>query len=193
VKLSPVVSNSAGKKKIANIVAGISKVSETLVGSAKSSRKNWDEIPAAVGLGEMKEKGEAKKKPDLQAILQTQVISYPTFLTLRKKPMLKSLLFNDAYYPFHLQYSVSLITCLCSLACITELLLPKLVVFSLFREAMLRLFLVQNLTSQDDIFLKLQLVFLKKQWLWYMELLSSELVLLVGKLIRGEPGSQSNK
>jgi hypothetical protein len=26
-----------------------------------------------------------------------------------------------------------------------------------------------------------------------MELLSSELVLLVGKLIRGEPGSQSNK
>jgi hypothetical protein len=141
----------------------------------------------------MKEKGEAKKKPDLQAILQTQVITYPTFLTLRKKPMLKSLLFNDAYYPFHLQYSVSLITCLCSLACITELLLPKLVVFSLFREAMLRLFLVQNLTSQDDIFLKLQLVFLKKRWLWYMELLSSELVLLVGKLIRGEPGSQSNK
>ncbi|KAH8494128.1 hypothetical protein H0E87_020765 [Populus deltoides] len=193
VKLSPAVSNSAGKKKIANIVAGISKVSEALVGSAKSSRKNWDEIPAAVGSGEMKEKGEAKKKPDLQAILQTRVISYPTFLTLRKKPMLKSLLFNDAYYPFHLQYSVSLITCLCSLACITELLLPKLVVFSLVREAMLRLFLLQNLTSQDDIFLKLQLVFLKKRWLWYMELLSSELVLLVGKLIRGEPGSQSNK
>ncbi|KAH8517364.1 hypothetical protein H0E87_005343 [Populus deltoides] len=105
VKLSPAVSNSAGKKKIANIVAGISKVSEALVGSAKSSRKNWDEIPAAVGSGEMKEKGEAKKKPDLQAILQTRVISYPTFLTLRKKPMLKSLLFNDAYYPFHLQYS----------------------------------------------------------------------------------------
>jgi hypothetical protein len=193
VKLSPAVLNSAGKKKIANIVAGISKVSEALVGSAKSSRKNWDEIPAAVGSGEMKEKGEAKKKPDLQAILQTQVISYPTFLMLRKKPVLKSLLFNDVYYPFHLQYSVSLITCLCSLACITELLLPKLVVFSLFREAMLRLFLVQNLTSQDDIFLKLQLVFLKKRWLWYMELLSSELVLLVGKLIRGEPGSQSNK
>lgn len=72
VKLSPAVSDSAGKKKIANIVAGISKVSEALVGSAKSSRKNWDEIPAAVGSGEMKEKSEAKKKPDLQAILRTQ-------------------------------------------------------------------------------------------------------------------------
>ncbi|KAF9662488.1 hypothetical protein SADUNF_Sadunf18G0058300 [Salix dunnii] len=72
VKLSPAVSDSAGKKKIANIVAGISKVSEALVGSAKSSRKSWDEIPAAVGSGEMKEKGEAKKKSDLQAILRTQ-------------------------------------------------------------------------------------------------------------------------
>ncbi|KAG5225595.1 Serine/arginine repetitive matrix protein [Salix suchowensis] len=72
VKLSPAVSDSAGKKKIANIVAGISKVSEALVGSAKSSRKSWDEIPAAVGSGEMKEKGESKKKPDLQAILRTQ-------------------------------------------------------------------------------------------------------------------------
>jgi hypothetical protein len=166
VKLSPAVSDSVGKKKIANIVAGISKVSEALVGSAKSSRKNWDEIPAAVGSGEMKEKGEAKKKPDLQAILRTQVISYLTFSTLRKKPMLKRLLFNDAYYPFQLSYSVSLITCLCSLASITELLLPKLVVFSSFREAMLRLFSVQNLTSQDDIFLKLQPAFLKKRWLW---------------------------
>ncbi|KAJ6355595.1 hypothetical protein OIU77_006060 [Salix suchowensis] len=72
VKLSPAVSDSAGKKKIANIVAGISKVSEALVGSAKSSRKSWDEIPTAVGSGEMKEKGESKKKPDLQAILRTQ-------------------------------------------------------------------------------------------------------------------------
>ncbi|KAH8481006.1 hypothetical protein H0E87_031057, partial [Populus deltoides] len=141
VKLSPAVSNSAGKKKIANIVIWDFKSFELPVGSAKSSRKNWDEIPAAVGSGEMKEKGEAKKKPDLQAILQTRVISYPTFLTLRKKPMLKSLLFNDVYYPFHLQYSVSLITCLCSLACITELLLPKLVVFSLFREAIFEAFL----------------------------------------------------
>ncbi|CAK7334876.1 unnamed protein product [Dovyalis caffra] len=72
VKLSPAVSDSAGKKKIANIVAGISKVSEALVGSAKSSRKSWDEMPAVVGSGEPKDKGEAKKKPDLQAILRTQ-------------------------------------------------------------------------------------------------------------------------
>ena len=102
MKLSPAVSDSAGKKKIANIVVGISKVSEALVGSAKSSRKNWDEIPAAVGSGEMKERSEAKKKPDLQAILRTQVISYPTFSTLRKKSMLKSLFFSDAYYPLQL-------------------------------------------------------------------------------------------
>jgi hypothetical protein len=102
VKLSPAVSDSVGKKKITNIVVGISKVSEMLVGSAKSSRKNWEEIPAVAGSGEMKEKGEAKKKPDLQAILRTQVISYPTFSTLRKKRMLKSLLFNDVYYPLHL-------------------------------------------------------------------------------------------
>jgi hypothetical protein len=101
VKLSPAVSDSAGKKKVANIVAGISKISEALVGSAKSSMKNWDEIPATVGSGEMEEKGKAKKKSDLQAILRTQVISYPTFSMFCKKPKLKSLLFNDAYYPLH--------------------------------------------------------------------------------------------
>jgi hypothetical protein len=48
------------------------KVSEALVGSAKSSRKSWDEMPAVVGQGEPKEKGEAKKTPDAQAILWTQ-------------------------------------------------------------------------------------------------------------------------
>ncbi|KAJ6914049.1 syntaxin-32-like [Populus alba x Populus x berolinensis] len=35
-------------------------------------RKSWDEMPVVVGQGEPKEKGEAKKKPDLQAILWTQ-------------------------------------------------------------------------------------------------------------------------
>lgn len=73
VKVSPVVADSTGKKKLATIVAGISKVSEALVGSAKSSRKSWDETPPAVGSGEQKEKPDMKKKPDLQAILRTQV------------------------------------------------------------------------------------------------------------------------
>ncbi|KAL5771301.1 hypothetical protein ACOSP7_015455 [Xanthoceras sorbifolium] len=68
VKLSPAVADSAGKKKMATIVAGISKLSE-----AKNSRKSWDESPAVVGSGEQKEKvGVKNNKPDLQAILRTQ-------------------------------------------------------------------------------------------------------------------------
>ncbi|KAK6248487.1 hypothetical protein QUC31_020052 [Theobroma cacao] len=69
LKVSPAVGDS--KKKMATIVAGISKVSEALVGSAKSSRKSWDEQPEK-GSGEQKEKGSSKSKPDLQAILRTQ-------------------------------------------------------------------------------------------------------------------------
>ncbi|XAR66971.1 hypothetical protein NMG60_11013372 [Bertholletia excelsa] len=78
VKVSPIVgaADSVSKKKMANIAAGISKVSEALVGSAKSNRKNWDETPAAaastVASVEQKEKGSSKNKPDLQAILRTQ-------------------------------------------------------------------------------------------------------------------------
>ncbi|XVE98221.1 hypothetical protein REPUB_Repub03eG0087100 [Reevesia pubescens] len=69
LKVSPAVGDS--KKKMATIVAGISKVSEALVGSAKSSRKSWDEKPEK-DLGEHKEKASVKTKPDLQAILRTQ-------------------------------------------------------------------------------------------------------------------------
>uniref|UniRef100_A0A3N7F3A8 Uncharacterized protein n=1 Tax=Populus trichocarpa TaxID=3694 RepID=A0A3N7F3A8_POPTR len=69
VKLSPAVLDSVGMK-ISNVVAGILEVSEA--GSEKSSRKSWDEMPAVVGQGEPKEKGEAMKKPDAQAILWTQ-------------------------------------------------------------------------------------------------------------------------
>ncbi|XP_065848445.1 uncharacterized protein [Euphorbia lathyris] len=68
VKVSPVVADSAGKKKIATIVAGISKASEALAGSAKSSRKSWDETPSV----EHKEKSDMKKKPDMKSILRTQ-------------------------------------------------------------------------------------------------------------------------
>ncbi|XVF34778.1 hypothetical protein REPUB_Repub18cG0088000 [Reevesia pubescens] len=70
LKVSPAVGDS--KKKMATIVAGISKVSEALVGSsAKSSRKSLDEQPEK-GSGENKEKAFVKTKPDLQALLRTQ-------------------------------------------------------------------------------------------------------------------------
>ncbi|MFQ6662730.1 hypothetical protein Gotur_030483 [Gossypium turneri] len=69
LKVSPAVGDS--KKKMATIVAGISKASEALMGSAKSSRKSWDEQPEK-GSGELKEKAYVKTKPDLQAILRTQ-------------------------------------------------------------------------------------------------------------------------
>ncbi|GMI92763.1 CORTICAL MICROTUBULE DISORDERING3 [Hibiscus trionum] len=68
-KVSPAVGDS--KKKMATIVAGISKVSEALVGSARSSRKGRDEQPEK-GSGEHNEKASVKSKPDLQAILRTQ-------------------------------------------------------------------------------------------------------------------------
>lgn len=66
VKLSPMVADSSGKKKM---TAGVSKHSE-----GKSGRKSWDESPNAMGSGEQKEKAGVKStKPDLQAILRTQV------------------------------------------------------------------------------------------------------------------------
>lgn len=76
LKVSPAV-DSSGKKKMANIAAGISKVSEVLVGSGIPSRKSWDDGSASGGGGssEHKEKGGSRNKPDLQAILRTQVKS----------------------------------------------------------------------------------------------------------------------
>ncbi|CAN4096364.1 unnamed protein product [Withania somnifera] len=72
VKVSPAV-DSSGKKKISAIAAGISKVSEAIVGSGKSSRKSWDEGPGNSGDSlEQVEKVSCKKKPDIQAILRTQ-------------------------------------------------------------------------------------------------------------------------
>lgn len=71
VKVSPAV-DSSGKKKMASIAAGISKVSEALVGATKPVRKSWDEGPT-VGASEHKEKVGTKNRPDFQAILRTQV------------------------------------------------------------------------------------------------------------------------
>ncbi|XP_010047762.2 LOW QUALITY PROTEIN: uncharacterized protein LOC104436628 [Eucalyptus grandis] len=75
VKMSPMVMDSASKKKMVTLAAGISKVSEALVGSGKAGRKNWDEQPASASAApatEQKEKAPGKNKPDLQAILRTQ-------------------------------------------------------------------------------------------------------------------------
>ncbi|KAL7096433.1 hypothetical protein ACP275_10G078700 [Erythranthe tilingii] len=73
LKVSPAL-DSSGKKKMAGIVAGISKISEGLAGSGKPSRKSWDDASASSGgsSSEHKEKVGTRNKPDLQAILRTQ-------------------------------------------------------------------------------------------------------------------------
>lgn len=72
-RLSGGLKDSSGKKKMAAIAAGISKISEAIGGSGKSSRKSWDEGPANSGDSlEQTEKVLSKKKPDIQAILRTQ-------------------------------------------------------------------------------------------------------------------------
>ncbi|GAB2289246.1 hypothetical protein Dimus_023551 [Dionaea muscipula] len=80
VKVSPAVSGGvvdvASKKKMAAIVAGISKISESIVASGKSSgRKSWEETSGSAGVSDgaqQKEKSGAKNRPDHQAILRTQ-------------------------------------------------------------------------------------------------------------------------
>ncbi|CAI9100273.1 OLC1v1037237C1 [Oldenlandia corymbosa var. corymbosa] len=65
--------DSSGKKKITTIAAGISKVSEALVGATKPVRKSWDEGPVlGGGPSEHKDKIGTKNRPDFQAILRTQ-------------------------------------------------------------------------------------------------------------------------
>ncbi|XP_050368367.1 uncharacterized protein LOC126786556 [Argentina anserina] len=60
--------DSAARRKMATIVAGISKISDTISGSDKNNRKGWDESPNV----DQKEKPASKNKPDVQAILRTQ-------------------------------------------------------------------------------------------------------------------------
>ncbi|KAL5711496.1 hypothetical protein ACHQM5_021944 [Ranunculus cassubicifolius] len=79
LKVSPMVAGateSASKKKMANIAAGISKVSEALAGSAKTMRKSWDDQNSqaiAEMEAEQKEKTVARNRTDMEAILKTQV------------------------------------------------------------------------------------------------------------------------
>lgn len=82
LRASPAV-DSSGRKKMANVTAGISKVSEALVGTGRPpSRKNWDDGSASGGSSggssEYKVKTKdlsvrSKNKIDLEAILRTQV------------------------------------------------------------------------------------------------------------------------
>ncbi|KAF7124476.1 hypothetical protein RHSIM_Rhsim12G0057900 [Rhododendron simsii] len=74
IRVSPAGLDLASKKKMESIAAGISKVSEALEGSGKESRKNCDEllVESDAAFVQVKEKGSAKNKPDLQAILRTQ-------------------------------------------------------------------------------------------------------------------------
>lgn len=76
LKVSPAIvtgAETAKKKKMATIIAGIPKVSDALVGSAKPIRKSWEDPAAAVvSSTEQKEKG-VSNKPEMQAIVRSQV------------------------------------------------------------------------------------------------------------------------
>lgn len=80
MKSSPcigVTSDSNGRKKIATIVAEISRVSEALVGSVKANRKSWEEQLQEVSSSiEQKEKHVTKNKIDMQSLIRTQVRCY---------------------------------------------------------------------------------------------------------------------
>lgn len=71
VKVTPGVE----KKKMANVVVGMSKGSEGVGSSKKPIRKSWDESPqsGSGGSSEHKEKIGMKNRPDFEAILRTQV------------------------------------------------------------------------------------------------------------------------
>ncbi|KAJ8486149.1 hypothetical protein OPV22_018634 [Ensete ventricosum] len=70
---SPATGDGGGKKKIGLVVAGISRGSDSLVGSVKSIRKSWDDSsPSSVVASEPKEKEGSKSKVDKESILRTQ-------------------------------------------------------------------------------------------------------------------------
>ncbi|MQM09577.1 hypothetical protein Taro_042452 [Colocasia esculenta] len=74
LKLSPMAGDGGTKKKISAVAAGITKVSDALMGSVKASRKSWDDATSNVAAPtEQKEKSGSKSKLDKQAILRTQI------------------------------------------------------------------------------------------------------------------------
>lgn len=66
--------DGVGKKRVGLVVAGIPKVSDAILGSAKSVRKSWDDssIGSVISL-EGKEKAGGKRKVNRETILRTQV------------------------------------------------------------------------------------------------------------------------
>jgi hypothetical protein len=66
--------DGVGKKKVGLVVAGIPKVSDAILGSAKLVRKSWDDssIGSDISL-ERKKAGGGKSKVTREAILRTQV------------------------------------------------------------------------------------------------------------------------
>ncbi|KAG6537114.1 uncharacterized protein LOC122030458 [Zingiber officinale] len=72
---SPATGDGSEKKKFGVVVAGIAMGSDALIGSAKSTRKSWDDstMTSLVLPSEPKEKGGSKRKMDKESILRTQV------------------------------------------------------------------------------------------------------------------------
>ncbi|CAA6654557.1 unnamed protein product [Spirodela intermedia] len=71
LKLSPMAGEGGNKKKMSAIAAGISKASDALMVSMRSSRKSWDDTSS--NASETKEKTGSKNAVDKQAILRTQI------------------------------------------------------------------------------------------------------------------------
>lgn len=72
---SPATGDGSGKRKFGVVVTGISRGSDALMGSAKSTRKSWDDstMTSLALPSELKEKGGSKRKVDKGSILRTQV------------------------------------------------------------------------------------------------------------------------
>lgn len=75
-KMSPApAADGVGKRRVGLVVAGIPKVSDAILGSAKSVRKSWDDssIGSIISLEGKEKAGGNKSKVTKEAILRTQV------------------------------------------------------------------------------------------------------------------------
>ncbi|KAJ4786976.1 dicer-like protein (DUF936) [Rhynchospora pubera] len=76
MKMSPApAADGVGKKRAGLVVAGISKVSDAILGSAKSVRKSWDDssIGSVISLDGKEKAVGGKSKVNREALLRTQV------------------------------------------------------------------------------------------------------------------------
>lgn len=75
-KMSPApAADGVGKRRVGLVVAGIPKVSDAILGSAKSVRKSWDDssLGSIISLEGKEKAGGNKNKVTKEAILRTQV------------------------------------------------------------------------------------------------------------------------